>query len=152
MVNCYGLHALHEFLHVPFLAHKRAVLETSMRLNTEAMGKVQKQLVTAKQNTFEDFVAAFEASGGRGQREKAPVPLAWLGFLSPWCEPCCVGAAPDLTVSSRLTTTGGEEGGAGPARRHPAGGAPETGRGGGAAGGAGQRRGDPWRERCALDG
>lgn len=62
MVNCFGLHALHEFLHVPFLAHKRAVLETSMRLNTEAMGKVQKQLVTAKQNTFEEFVSAFEAS------------------------------------------------------------------------------------------
>lgn len=62
MLNCFGLHALHEFLHVPFLAHKRAVLDTSMRLNTEAMGKVQRQLVTAKESTFEDFVAAFEAA------------------------------------------------------------------------------------------
>ena len=30
LVNCFGLHALHAFLTVPFLAHKRSVLTRAL--------------------------------------------------------------------------------------------------------------------------
>jgi hypothetical protein len=62
MANCFGLHALHAFLTVPFLAHKRAELQRSMELNTVAMGEAHTALAAARRATYDEFVASLEAA------------------------------------------------------------------------------------------
>ena len=62
MANCFGLHTLHAFLTVPFLAHKRAELQRSMELNTAAMGEAHTALAAARRATYDEFVASLEAA------------------------------------------------------------------------------------------
>ena len=62
MANCFGLHTLHAFLTVPFLAHKRAELQRGIELNTAAMGEAHTALASARRATYDEFVASLEAA------------------------------------------------------------------------------------------
>jgi hypothetical protein len=62
MANCFGLHALHAFLAVPFLAHKRAVLTRALESNTSEMGAAHKTLAAVKTASYEEFAATLEAT------------------------------------------------------------------------------------------
>jgi hypothetical protein len=62
MANCFGLHALHAFLAVPFLAHKRAVLTRALECNTSDMGAAHKALAAVKTASYEEFSATLEAT------------------------------------------------------------------------------------------
>ena len=62
MVNCYGLHALHSFLSVPFLAHKRTVLQRALDVNTAAMATAHKTLSRVRAASYDEFVASLEAT------------------------------------------------------------------------------------------
>ena len=75
MANCFGLHALHAFLAVPFLAHKRAELSRALDSNTAAMGAAHKALAEVRGATYEDFVARLEATA---RAEAAAADMARL--------------------------------------------------------------------------
>ena len=75
LVNCFGLHALHAFLTVPFLAHKRAVLTRALESNTAAMAAAHKALGEVRAATYEEFVARLEATA---RAEAAAADMARL--------------------------------------------------------------------------
>jgi len=76
LLNCYGLHALHAFLTVPFLAHKRAVLARALESNTEAMGAAHKALAQLRSGvSYDDFVGRLEATA---RAEAAQADMARL--------------------------------------------------------------------------
>ncbi len=75
MANCFGLHALHAFLTVPFLAHKRAVLTRALESNTAAMGAAHKALGEVRSATYEEFAGRLEATA---RAEAAQADMARL--------------------------------------------------------------------------
>jgi len=75
MCNAFGLRALHAFLALPFLAHKRAELARQLEANGEALAAARARLEEAAAPSYEDFAEALEATA-RAEAEAAAAAAA----------------------------------------------------------------------------